>query len=497
MARKKASGKSRRKQSKNNKKKTHRNHKKTVKNKHDFSAAFGWFFGTGDMFSDLKFHGNTGWRAWYLAMQALIFSWSEKKFVTDAFSESHKRCRQLGHAATVATYQGFMRALASSLGVLMPLMFLRLQQLMQEVGGRFWLVSGFVPLAFDGGRNDAARTVSNETEFCAPNFGKGKTAKYRKKKTKGMRRTQNEKNKPVDPKPQIWITMMWHMGLRLPWSWRLGPSNSSERAHVCEMLEQEKFPENTLFCGDAGFVGYDFWKWILDQGHDFVVRVGGNVNLLCQNMDFERRRDGTVFCWPRDKQAKQPPLRLRLIQIKVGNAEMYLLTSVLDSKRLNRKTMGELYAMRWGIEVEFRGLKQTLKKSKLRCRNAQRLYAELSWSIMAMAVAELLALKEQIAAAESPGTDDRTCQPQDLSLANTMRAIYGCLDNLDEVVADDNGFHDQLRRAVTDRYDRKAKKAARYRPKNPDKKKLGNPNIRKLNNDEIKRMKQHDHQNAA
>lgn len=283
----------------------------------------------------------------------------------------------------------------------------------------------------------------------------------------------------------------------------MGPSNSSERAHVCEMLEQEKFPENTLFCADAGFVGYDFWKWILDQGHDFVVRAGGNVSLLCQNIDFERRHDGTVFCWPRGKQAKQPPLRLRLVQIKVGNAEMYLLTSVLDSKRLTRKTMGELYAMRWGIEVEFRGLKQTLKKSKLRCRNAQRLYAELSWSIMAMAVAELLALKEQIAASESPetsspGTDDRSYQPRDLSLANTMRAIYECLNNLDEVVADDDGFHNRLRRAVTDRYVRKAKKAARYRPKNPDMKNLGNPNIRKLNLDEIKKMKQHqNHQNAA
>lgn len=50
--------------------------------------------------------------------------------------------------------------------------------------------------------------------------------------------------------------MMWHMGLRLPWTWRLGPSNSSERGHVMEMLQQEEFPENTLFCGDAGFVGY-------------------------------------------------------------------------------------------------------------------------------------------------------------------------------------------------------------------------------------------------
>ena len=490
MARKKATGKSRRKVSKNKRKKTRGKNKQTVKNKHDCTVALGWFFGTGTMFSHLKFHGNTGWRALDLVMQALIFSWSEKDFVTDAFSESHKRCQQLGLWITLMTYQGFMRAVASSLDVLMPLMFLRLQELMEEIGGSFWRIEGFVPLAFDGGRNNMARTVSNETEFCAANFGKGKTAKYRKKKTKGMRRTQNEKNKPVDPKPQVWITMMWHMGLRLPWSWRLGPSNSSERTHVREMLGEQNYPENTLFCGDAGFVGYDFWKWILDQGHDFVVRVGGNVSLLYKNMNFEYQNDGTVYCWPLGKQGKEPPLTLRLVQIKVGKADMYLLTSVLDSQRLSRKNVGKLYAMRWGIEVEFRGLKQTLKKSKLRCRNCQRLYAELSWSIMAMAVAELLALKEQIPAAESPKPVENPYQPKCLSLANTMRAIYQCLDNLNEVVQDQEGLKDKLRQALTDVYIRKAKKAARYRPKNPDKKKLGNPTIRKLNIDEIKKMNQ-------
>jgi hypothetical protein len=33
--------------------------------------------------------------------------------------------------------------------------------------------------------------------------------------------------------------------------------------------------------------------------------------------------------------------------------------------------------MRWGVEVEFRGLKQTLERARLRCRNSQRLLAEL------------------------------------------------------------------------------------------------------------------------
>ena len=68
-----------------------------------------------------------------------------------------------------------------------------------------------------------AADAANERAFCAKDYGKGKTAKYRKKKTKGMRRKKNEKNKPQPQEPQAWITLLWHMGLRLPWMWRWGP----------------------------------------------------------------------------------------------------------------------------------------------------------------------------------------------------------------------------------------------------------------------------------
>ena len=57
-----------------------------------------------------------------------------------------------------------------------------------------------------------------------------------------------------------------------------------------QMLSQHKFPENTLFCGDAGFVGYDFWRAIHDQGNHFLVRVGGNVRLRPQIEGVESAR---------------------------------------------------------------------------------------------------------------------------------------------------------------------------------------------------------------
>src|SRR5271155_5338282 len=144
----------------------------------------------------------------------------------------------------------------------------------------------------DASRSTAPRSKSNEEALCAKNYGKGKTAKYRKKKSKGMRRKQNKK-KPAQPQePQAWITMMWHMGIRLPWRWLLGPSNSSERQHVMEMAETGKFPKNTLFCGDAGFVGYPLWSRLLVSGGHFLVRVGANVSLLTEQAVCEFVKEG-------------------------------------------------------------------------------------------------------------------------------------------------------------------------------------------------------------
>jgi hypothetical protein len=130
-----------------------------------------------------------------------------------------------------------------------------------------------------------------------------------------------------------------------------------------------------------------------------------------------------------------------------------------------------------GIEVEFRGLKQTLNRAKLRCRNEQRVLAELNWSIMAMAVAELFALKEQL----DPADPEREpVDPQKRSLANTMRALRWCLTHLSDVPEPGQDLHTRLHLAVTDSYDRKSSKRARYRPPNPDKKPLGDPTVREL-----------------
>jgi Transposase DDE domain len=459
----------------------------------------------GNIFSHLKFHGNTKWLPVGLVWLALCWAWSESRNLTDAFTEAYvisfKLFPQQNH---LSTYQGFMGAMVTWTSPFIPLLRDVLHQRMQQLGGPCWKIAGWVPIAFDGSRSSVPRTPSNEAAYCAANYGQGKTAKYRKKKSKGMRRQKNEKNPGQPPEPQAWITLLWHMGFHLPWSWRLGPSNSSERDHVMQLVSTEPFPKSTLFCGDAGFIGYLLWAGILGRGHDFLVRVGANVHLLFEHADCDfkqRGKDFEVLCWPRTAiRSQQPPLHLRLLQVKLGRTTMWLLTSVLDHQRLTAVMAARFYEMRWGIEVEFRGLKQTLERAHLRSRNSHRLFAELDWAILAMAIAELFATKEQQTQSENNSRDKHPAKqrgknktgmmfdPVKRSLANTMRALRNCLRHLHEVPAEGQDIMNRLRRAVTDDYQRKSSKQARYRPPNPDKQPLGAPHVRQINAKQRKQL---------
>ena len=75
----------------------------------------------------------------------------------------------------------------------------------------------------------------------------------------------------------MWLTLFWHVGTGLPWVWRIGPSDSSERQHLAEMLPE--LPKNTPIAADASVKGHDVWNAVLTAEHCFVIRSGANVRL--------------------------------------------------------------------------------------------------------------------------------------------------------------------------------------------------------------------------
>ena len=463
--------------------------RKHSNNRRQFKDALQWLLNE-KIFDGITVHGNTSWLPVDLSVLALLWMWSSASNLTDAFDDATVQAKQIMGRVALTTYQGLAGALQTWTPIFMPRLQITLHELMQKIGGRHFRTGRWLAIAIDGSRATTPRTKSNEQAFCAKNYGKGKTAKYRKKKTKGMRRRKNQKAKAQPQAPQVWITLMWHIGMGLPWCWKIGPSNSSERAHVMEMLRSGHFLKNTLFVGDAGFVGYEFWKQIIDQGHDFLVRVGANVRLL-QDLGYHtQRKKDIVYCWPQAAMAKKlPPLVLRIVKCKIGRKRVCMLTSVLDEQALSPKEIKKLYEQRWGVELEFRALKQTFERRTLRSRKSDRALVEMEWSIFSIAVIELFALKEQLPV--------RGADPKKTSFAKSLRAVRRSLSNLAGCPEDGNTLQELLQAAIVDDYERTGSKAARYKPNKKDKPSCGLPKITRATAQHRKKLKLLDPQNAA
>jgi hypothetical protein len=404
-----------------------------------------------DIFENLPQHGNTSWTPLQLVSLAVLWVWSDQARLTDAFDEACRVTSETDDPAPLGSYQGFIRALAKWTARLRPRLWARLQHLMRQIGDTYWRCGEFVVLAVDGSRVSTPRTESNERAFAARNYGRGKKARRRSRWKNKAARTR-KLGEPV--RPQIWLTLLWHVGLKMPWCWRTGPSNANERAHLGELLESEVFPEKTLFCGDAGFTGYEFWKQILERGHNFLVRVGGNVRLV-RKLGHARLKRDLVYVWPnRAARRQQPPLILRLLEFQGPRGPVFLLTSVLDAKRLPPKLARDLYRRRWGVELQFRALKQTFGRGKLRSRTADRAVTELEWSLFGLWLIQLFAVKEQLQI-DSP--------PERGSVALAIGVFRELLRAHNRIVAGPRFLGRSLCAAVADNYQRTRPKRARYR----------------------------------
>lgn len=249
----------------------------------------------------------------------------------------------------------------------------------------------------------------------------------------------------------MWLTTLFHLGTGLPWNWRTGPKDSSEREHLLEMLPS--LPPNSLLTADAGFVGYAFTKAVIDSGCHLLVRVGANVRLL-KNLGYVRERNGLVYLWP-DQVAKrfQQPIVLRLLVIHNGKHPVYLVTNVLDTQRLSDAQLAELYGRRWGVELFYRHLKQTFQRRKLRSACADNAQVEMEWSLIGLWAMSLYA---QIA------NQRDGIPPTRLSMAGILRCFRQLLRYYQEHCTPNQSLWVQLRRAKIDGYERRCKTSRNY-----------------------------------
>ena len=397
-------------------------------------------------------HGNAQWTPGRLLTAATLMSWDDAQTLRGRFHNAREVVsRMFPDEAPPSSYSGFAKALAGHAGELLPRVRRRLQEQLRCSGAGRWRTGRWVVFGADGSRFECPRTAANEAGLgCA---GKNRTA------------------------PQAFHTMLMHLRTGALWDFRVGPGTDSERRHLEDMADG--LPPQSLLVADAGFIGYELCRRLQRSGVHFLLRVGGNITLLAEQLGGRVDRDGeTVWLWPH-KQRSGPPLVLRLLVVGRGAQAVYLATDVHDVEQLSASEAAEFYRQRWGLEVAYRTIKQTLNRAVWLSRTPETVLAEHvatllgAWTLQALSFQQLRLAKQ----------DPRRWSPAQARDA-TRRVLRLALDR---TATPQRTWLAQLGQSVGDRYVRRRPKRARDWPHKKRDPPTRPPNLKRLTKNQRQR----------
>lgn len=398
------------------------------------------------------------WTDRLLVTAAIIMAWSDRNTLRDAFAFARGCVIRLypTRRRPGRQFRGFMRTLERAHDELLEIVTAGLRTAMETLGLLRRLRKRWIVMAVDGTRVACPRTCANETAFGT--FGKDKTL------------------------PQQQLTTIFHVDSGLPWTWRHAPGNVPERTHLRAMIAE--LPQRTLLLADAGFTGFALMRELQQAGHDFIIRACSTVHLLRKLGWAVREYDGLVYLWPQAQRTMTPPVMLRLVTVRDGRKRVDLLTSVLDRSLLPDADVAAMYRRRWGVEVLFRSLKQTMEKRKLRSRAPHHCQVELDWSLVGLWMLGLMTL-------EAAGLRRTVDRDRGWSPAGALRIVRECIATQRRKT---RSLRKLLAGALQDMYERKGPKQTRSHARKKREHPPGRPKLRTATKAETRaaqRCKQH------
>ena len=304
--------------------------------------------------------GKQRWSLQPLVLVLLTMTWVTGDAQPERFETARAFCVVLlpKRRRPGRSVQGFHKALARvPVAVLRALAAAVRTQLGRVLGPRL-PTDGFIVLGGDGSRLRCPRTAELEQRL--------------------------GKRSATDGAPQVWITAVVHVATGLLWSWRIGKGDASERHHLQDLIPT--LPRKSLVVADAGYQSYLLTKAMRDAGLDMLVRASAQTRLFtAERIAAADWQEGIVYWWTDEaKRQKLPPLKMRLLRVRGRKADVWLLTTVLETERLPYATAARFYKMRWENEGFFRTYKRTLGKVTLRSRTVALVHREVEGSLLAV-----------------------------------------------------------------------------------------------------------------
>ncbi|ABC28929.1 protein containing transposase DDE domain [Hahella chejuensis KCTC 2396] len=140
----------------------------------------------------------------------------------------------------------------------------------------------------------------------------------------------------------------------------------------CAAMHLEHAPDNSLILFDRGYPAHWLFAECQRRQQHFLMRMPVNFNPEVTQFLHSDKAEQTIHLTCRSWSTRQAceqagvdpqtviPLRLIRVILSTGEVEV-LATSLLDADRFPLALFSDLYHRRWGIESDYRRLKQTLQ----------------------------------------------------------------------------------------------------------------------------------------
>ena len=172
---------------------------------------------------------------------------------------------------------------------------------------------------------------------------------------------------------------------------------SDGKKHDVTVGRKLRFQAGTIVVMEKGYVDYDWWRQMTEDGAYFVTRFKQDLKIevlaereVPQNSNVRRDQDIRITPYRKD-------FELHLRRVTIWDAEKEEeITFLTNHLKFGATTIARIYKERWQIELFFKSLKQLLRVKTFVGTSANALKIQIWTALIAMLVLKYLQLKSTL-----------------------------------------------------------------------------------------------------
>ncbi len=179
------------------------------------------------------------------------------------------------------------------------------------------------------------------------------------------------------------------------------PNNTSEKRCAAEHLKHAG--GNDLIIYDRGYPS--FWLYALHTKlkHAFCMRAKTNQCLIVKAFVKSNKKESIVTYMPNktsiktceEKGLPTTAIKLRLVRVNLPGGVEVLITNLMDAEKYDASVFKSLYHLRWGIEENYKRLKQWVEIENFSGKSALSVQQDFYAKIVASNLTALMAMAAQ------------------------------------------------------------------------------------------------------